>query len=320
MDRRPELKTSDKMPTALICSDDFLRHDTGHHPERRERYLAAMSGIAGDVELWESLVKTQPRHASDEDILRCHTPTSLKRVLAACTEEHAALDADTVVSRESADVGRLAAGGACSAVDLVVKAEAETAFVACRPPGHHATMGRAMGFCLFNNVAIAARYAQATYPEIKRVLIADFDVHHGNGTQDIFYDDETVYYFSIHQYPWYPGTGTSYERGVREGEGYTLNVPMAAATPVSEYMRAFEDGLEKVMGNFQPDLVIVSAGFDAHLTDPLGHLMLTDEEFARMTARLKEAGKGRLVSCLEGGYNLRTLPETVRRHVSALRS
>ena len=307
------------MPTALICSDEYLKHDTGHHPERRERYLAAMSGLSGDAELWESLIKTPPRPATDDEILRCHTATSLNRVVVACSEEQAALDADTVVSRESADVGRLAAGGACNAVDLVVTGEVETAFVACRPPGHHATIGRAMGFCLFNNVAIAARYAQATYSDIKKVLIADFDVHHGNGTQDIFYDDESVFYFSIHQYPWYPGTGTSYERGVREGEGYTLNVPMAAATPSSEYMRAFEAGLEKVMENFQPDLVLVSAGFDAHVTDPLGHLMLTDEEFARMTTRLKEAGNGRLVSCLEGGYNLRTLPGTVRRHVMSLR-
>src|SRR5580765_1239673 len=141
------------MPTALICSDEFLKHDTGNHPERRERYLAAMSGVSEDRDLWESLTKVAPRAATDEEILRCHSVTSLKRVLAACVEDHSALDADTVVSRASADVGRLAAGGACSAVDLVVTGQAETAFVACRPPGHHATIGRAMGFCLFNNVA-----------------------------------------------------------------------------------------------------------------------------------------------------------------------
>jgi acetoin utilization deacetylase AcuC-like enzyme len=180
-----------------------------------------------------------------------------------------------------------------------------------------------MGFCLYNTVAVAARYAQAAYPDrIKKVLIVDFDVHHGNGTQDIFYGDSTVFYYSLHQYPWYPGTGDAGERGEREGEGYTLNVPVPAMTPAEDYLRLFEEGLESVMSRFSPDLVIISAGFDAHEADPLGQLLLTDASYERMTRRLKEAasttGEGRIVSCLEGGYNLRALGDAARAHVRAM--
>jgi acetoin utilization deacetylase AcuC-like enzyme len=310
------------MSIALIYSDDYLRHQTGNHPERQERYLATLGGLTQDDDLWESLIKIAPRSATDEELLRCHAERAIERVEASRLVDHGALDADTRTCRASAEVARLAAGGVCRAVEAVVLGEAERAFVACRPPGHHATVGQSMGFCLFNNVAVAARYAQARFPEIKSVLIVDFDVHHGNGTQDIFYDDPTVFYYSLHQYPWYPGTGAASERGVREGEGYTLNIPLAAATPANDYVRAFEIGLEKVMKNFSPDLVLVSAGFDGHIADPLGHLMLTDVEYAYLTARLLDAaratGSGRLVSCLEGGYNLRTLGGTVRTHVAAL--
>ena len=180
-----------------------------------------------------------------------------------------------------------------------------------------------MGFCLYNNVAVAARYAQAAYPDrIKKVLIVDFDVHHGNGTQDIFYDDPTVFYYSLHQYPWYPGTGDAGERGAREGEGYTMNIPVPAMTPAEDYMRLFEEGLESVMKRFSPDLALISAGFDAHEADPLGQLLLDDASYERMTKRLKEAalttGEGRIVSCLEGGYNLRALAEAARAHVRAM--
>jgi acetoin utilization deacetylase AcuC-like enzyme len=310
------------MSTAIIYSEEYLRHETGNHPERRERYQAAISGLIMDHELWPELLKVEPRAATDEELLRCHTARALRRIDEICQMEWGALDADTVVSRESGRVARLAAGGACRAVDLVVEGESASAFVACRPPGHHATIGQAMGFCLYNNVAVAARYAQSRYPQIKRVLIVDFDVHHGNGTQDIFYDDPSVFYYSLHQYPWYPGTGAASERGVREGEGYTLNIPVPAATPAAEYLHFFEEGLEAVLKGFAPDLLLISAGFDAHIADPLGHLLLTDADYARLTRRLKEAARssaaGRLVSCLEGGYNLRTLGATIRTHVAAL--
>jgi acetoin utilization deacetylase AcuC-like enzyme len=306
------------MSTALIYSDEYLKHDTGNHPERRERYRATLGGLMADEDFWNELIKIAPRAATDEELLRCHAERAVKRVEQACSQAalygHVALDADTVVSHYSDVAARLAA---------VVEGEAETAFVACRPPGHHATPGHAMGFCLYNNVAVAARYAQAAYPDrIKEVLIVDFDVHHGNGTQDIFYDDPTVFYYSLHQYPWYPGTGDAGERGVREGEGYTMNIPVPAMTPADDYLRLFEEGLESVMKSFSPDLVLISAGFDAHQADPLGQLLLDEASYERMTKRLKEAasttGEGRVVSCLEGGYNLRALGDAAQAHVRAL--
>lgn len=310
------------MSTAVIFSEDFLKHDTGHHPERRERYTAALNGLTSDVDLWQSLVKKSPRPAADAEILRCHSSEALARILLTATMGHSRLDEDTVACSHSAEVARLAAGGTCVAVDAVMSGETSAAFVACRPPGHHATPEDAMGFCLFNNAAIATRYAQDNYREIGNVLIVDFDVHHGNGTQDIFYDDPTVFYYSLHQFPWYPGTGRASERGRGAGEGFNLNIPMAAATPSDIYMRAFEEGLEHIMRNFSPDLVVISAGFDAHVADPLGHLMLEDIDYQRLTSRLREAAKttanGRVISCLEGGYNLEVLGETIRTHVAAL--
>lgn len=315
------------MSIALVYSDEFLKHNTGQHPECRERYLAALGGLTADQDLWSGLLKLAPRPATDEELRRCHTTRAISRVEQACAQaamfDQVALDADTVVAEYSAAAARAAAGGACVAVDAVMKNTATSAFVACRPPGHHATNEEAMGFCLYNNVAVAARYAQAVYPDqIKRVLIVDFDVHHGNGTQEIFYDDPTVFYYSLHQYPWYPGTGAANERGAGAGEGATLNIPVPAMTPERDYLRMFEQGLEATMKSFAPDLVIISAGFDAHAADPLGQLLLTDESYARVTKRLREAarttGAGRVVSCLEGGYNLQTLGATVRTHVAAL--
>jgi acetoin utilization deacetylase AcuC-like enzyme len=222
----------------------------------------------------------------------------------------------------SFEAAKHAAGAPCQAIDLNMKGEVSNAFVPVRPPGHHATEERAMGFCLFNNVAVAARYAQQHYPEIERVAIIDWDVHHGNGTQGIFYDDPSVYFFSSHQYPWYPGTGTRGEKGTSRGLGYTLNLPLRAATPAAQQKRAFEAALEEMSASFSPDLIIISAGFDSHLGDPLGQLLLQDEDFVEMTRAVKQwaanSCEGRLVSCLEGGYNLETLGETVRAHVEEL--
>jgi acetoin utilization deacetylase AcuC-like enzyme len=281
-----------------------------------------MDALRGDASLWPTLVEVEAREAPRGDIQAAHSPQLYKHIERVVSEGLGYLDADTVVSLRSFDAAKHAACAPCQAIDLIMKGEVSNAFVPVRPPGHHATEERAMGFCLFNNVAVAARYAQQHYPEIERVAIIDWDVHHGNGTQGIFYDDPSVYFFSSHQYPWYPGTGTRGEKGTGRGLGYTLNLPLRAATPAVEQKRAFEAALDDMAASFSPDLIIISAGFDSHLGDPLGQLLLEDKDFVAMTRALKQwaasSCEGRLVSCLEGGYNLDTLGETVRAHVEEL--
>lgn len=311
------------MTTAIIHHPVFREHDTGPgHPETPSRYQVVMDALKGDAALWSTLVEVQAREAARGDIQAAHSPQLYKQVERVVAEGIGYLDADTVVSMRSFDAARHAAGAPCQAIDLIMKGEVSNAFVPVRPPGHHATEERAMGFCLFNNVAVAARYAQQHYPEIERVAIIDWDVHHGNGTQGIFYDDPSVYFFSSHQYPWYPGTGSRGEKGMGRGLGYTLNLPLRAATPAEQQKRAFEAALEEMAASFSPDLIMISAGFDSHLGDPLGQLLLQDEDFVDMTRALKQwaasSCNGRLVSCLEGGYNLETLGETVRAHVEEL--
>jgi acetoin utilization deacetylase AcuC-like enzyme len=311
------------MATGIIHHPIFREHDTGPgHPENPSRYEVVMDALRGDAALWSSLVEVQAREAARGDIQAAHSPQLYKQVERVVSEGIGYLDADTIVSMRSFDAARHAAGAPCQAIDLIMKGEVNNAFVPVRPPGHHATEERAMGFCLFNNVAVAARYAQQHYPEIDRVAILDWDVHHGNGTQGIFYDDPSVYFFSSHQYPWYPGTGTRGEKGTGRGLGYTLNLPLRAATPAADQKRAFESALDDMASSFSPDLIIISAGFDSHVGDPLGQLMLKDEDFVAMTRAVKEwaasSCQGRLVSCLEGGYNLETLGETVRAHVEEL--
>ncbi|HSU26072.1 MAG TPA: histone deacetylase [Pyrinomonadaceae bacterium] len=311
------------MKTALIHHPIYSKHDTGYgHPETPERYEVVVNSLKGDEELFENLIEITPEKASQGLIQAAHTKEHFRRVENAFAEGLDRLDADTVISMQSFDASLFAAGGACRAVDAVMNGEAQNAFVAVRPPGHHATAERAMGFCLFNNVAVAAKYAQNKYKEIERVAIVDWDVHHGNGTQGIFYADPSVFFFSMHQYPWYPGTGSRGETGHGRGLGTTLNVPVRAHTNSAEQKRQFEAALEDVSSKTKPDLIIVSAGFDAHLTDPLGQLRLEDPDFATMTkcvmAWAEETCGGRVVSCLEGGYNLETLGETVKSHVRTL--
>jgi acetoin utilization deacetylase AcuC-like enzyme len=311
------------MTTAIVHHKVFAEHDTGpHHPESSSRYDVVMDGLRQDDFVWSRLLEIEAREAARGEVQACHSPHLYKTVERAVREGAGHLDADTAVSIKSLEAALRAAGGACQAVETVLKGVVQNAFVPARPPGHHATAERSMGFCLFNNVAIAARYAQNQFPEIERVAIVDWDVHHGNGTQGIFYDDPTVFFFSMHQYPWYPGTGAHGEKGVGRGAGYTLNIPVKAQTPAREQKRMFEAAIDEMSVKFKPDLIIVSAGFDSHRGDPLGQLMLEDEDFRLMTRTLKEwassSCRNRLISCLEGGYNLSSLGETVRTHVVEL--
>lgn len=313
------------MATAIVHHPIYEKHDTGFgHPETPLRYRAVMDALQNDAELWGSLREITPAKAAQGIVQATHTPQHFRRVEQAFASGLDRLDADTVISMRSFDAAMAAAGGAIAAVDAVMAGDVQNAFVAVRPPGHHATAERAMGFCLFNNVAVAARYAQNKYKEIDRVAIIDWDVHHGNGTQGIFYSDATVHFFSMHQYPWYPGTGSRGETGQGKGLGYTLNVPVKAFTKAADQVRAFEAAIEEIASKIRPDMIFISAGFDAHLTDPLGQLQLEDPDYEAMTRVMMQWADdvcgGRIVSCLEGGYNLGTLGETVKNHVRVLNS
>ena len=313
------------MRTALVHHPIYEKHNTGPgQPETSERYRRVIDSLKGDTQLWASLNEISPGKASQGVVQAAHGKEHYKRVEGAFANGLDRLDADTVISMQSFDASLYAAGGAVTAVDAVMQGEADNAFVAVRPPGHHATAERAMGFCLFNNVAVAARYSQNKYKDVERVAIIDWDVHHGNGTQGIFYSDPSVFFFSMHQYPWYPGTGARGETGQGRGLGSTLNVPMRAFTKAADQLSTFEAAVEEMAAKITPDIIFISAGFDAHLTDPLGQLQLEDKDFNAMTRVVKEwaaeACGGRVVSCMEGGYNLETLGETVRSHVAELTS
>jgi acetoin utilization deacetylase AcuC-like enzyme len=313
------------MTTALIYDPSFLEHNTGHHPENSRRLEVILTALQADAPLWTKLCHLAPQAASHEEIARCHGNQLIDHLRTLCERGVPFVDLDTVICRESYDVARLAAGAGIAAVDHVFgdQSEGRNAFALVRPPGHHATPNRAMGFCLFNNAAIAARYAQARYGA-QRVLIIDWDVHHGNGTQDIFYSDPSVFYFSTHQHPFYPGTGAASETGEGKGEGTTLNIPLSEGTSGRTHHQAFVDAIEAIQRKFPPDLVIISAGFDSRRGDPLGGLLLEDSDFQEMTRQViglaERHGSARVVSVLEGGYNLDTLGETVRTHVAALAS
>jgi acetoin utilization deacetylase AcuC-like enzyme len=307
--------------TGLVTHPLFGRHDTGHgHPERAAR-LAAVLRRLDESGLASRLDRLEPDPAPVAWITRVHDEDYVAGVERACAAGVRVLDAgDTTVSRESYDAALVAAGGAVQAVDRVMDGTWTNAFVACRPPGHHAEVRAAMGFCLFNNVAVAAAHLRAR--GVERVAILDWDVHHGNGTQHAFESDPSVFYASLHQWPWYPGTGAATERGVGAGEGATLNCPMSAGTGDVEWLRAVETKMLPALERFDPGFVLVSAGFDAHERDPLSHTRVTTDGFRRMSelvlALATSRCGGRVVSLLEGGYDLGALADSVETHVATL--
>ncbi|MGH7235523.1 MAG: histone deacetylase family protein [Nitrospiraceae bacterium] len=308
--------------TGFVYHPDYLKHEMGvGHPESPERLRAIVSRLeAGGV--LGRLVRIEPTKAADEWITQVHAVSYLKDLKTqAPVSGFVSLDPDTSMSAGSLPAAYLAAGGALAAADAIMAGKADNVFCAVRPPGHHAERAGAMGFCLFNNVAIAARYAQRRYG-VGRVLIVDWDVHHGNGTQQAFYDDDSVLFFSTHQYPYYPGTGRATERGEGRGEGMTINVPLSPGQGDEEYREVFERVLVPAADRFKPEFVVISAGFDAHRDDPLAGMGLTEDGYAALTGIVagiaRRHSKGRILSCLEGGYNLKALAASVERHVISL--
>ena len=302
---------------ALLSDPRFERHETGPgHPESPARNAAVRQALAPFM---AKAIRVKQRIASEDEIALCHSRDYIARArkdIAAGLGELST--GDTQVSKASWEVATEAVGGVLGAVDLVCGKQADTAFCAVRPPGHHATPTRGMGFCVFNNIAIGARYAQKKHG-LARVLIVDWDVHHGNGTQDVFYHDSSVMFMSTHQHPWYPGSGLANETG----KGNIFNFPFPAGSGRAEILgQAFEQHLVKAAEAFKPELIMISAGFDSREGDPLGRFRLTDRDFHDLTTLLrtlaaKHAG-GRIVSVLEGGYSLTGLASGVTAHVAAL--
>ena len=310
------------MKTGISYDAEYLRHDTGPgHPECRERLTSSMEYLR--VQPWfERLIPVRTNPAARESLGSIHSDEYIERAEQTCRRGAPVLDSlDVTVSRDSFDVALLAAGAPLALADRIIAGELDNGFAMVRPPGHHAERGMALGFCLFNNVAILARHLQQRHG-VDKVLILDWDVHHGNGTQHSFDDDPSVLYISTHQYPFYPGTGAWYEEGTGRGKGATLNCPMPAGSTDADYELAFAEKILPKINSFRPEFVIISAGFDAHRDDPLAQICLSTEFFGWMTERLmEEAGKharGRIVSVLEGGYNLHKLPLCIGEHLAML--
>jgi acetoin utilization deacetylase AcuC-like enzyme len=305
--------------TLLYTNPLFLEHETGAHPENPER-LRSITARLDKSRLSKKCEHGTFKPLLEEKITEVHSGMQLVRVKQLAEHGGGSIDPDTVVSSKSLEVALAAAGACVAAVDEVLSGSAHDALCLVRPPGHHATQTRSMGFCLFNNIALATHHA-LTARELNRVLIVDWDVHHGNGTQDIFYEDSRVMFFSIHCYGhgFYPGTGSDAETGRGKGLGYTLNMPIRYGTSRKDYHSRFLGALEKAADKIKPELVLVSAGFDAHAQDPIGSLGLETEDFATLTDEVLQVAathaSGRLVSCLEGGYDLGALAESVEAHL-----
>ena len=309
--------------TGFVYDEIYLNHDTGsHHTERAQRLTAILEALE-DAKLLDKLLKIEPAPAGRDVLELCHEPYYIDSFKTAVEGSHSFLHtSECPLSPATYEVALYAVGGVLKGIDKVMEGEVDNCFCAVRPPGHHAERSKAMGFCYFNNVAIAARYLQNQYA-IERILVIDWDVHHGNGTQHIFENDPTVFYVSLHQDPssCYPGTGWATETGNNKGKGFTQNFPMAPYAGEKEYLEAIEK-VGKQMEDFKPQFILISAGFDAHKEDPLAHIQLTRKGYEALTRKIKrmaaDHGEGRLVSVLEGGYNLKALGESVTTHIEVL--
>jgi acetoin utilization deacetylase AcuC-like enzyme len=291
----------------FIYDDIFLKHETPDwHPEKKERVIQIINTLQKSG-LWEKLIHIKPLKATHDDIALVHAPGYIKNIE---NIGKGYLDPDTYMSEDSLEAALYAAGSVIQAVEKCRKGEIQSAFCAVRPPGHHAESNRAMGFCIFNNIAVGARYSQKI--GYKKVFIIDFDVHHGNGTQHIFEADDTVFYFSTHQYPHYPGTGGDSEKGIGKGKGYTYNVPMPAGSGDKEYLHVYQNVLPDLVKGFKPDIILVSSGYDIHKDDPLSDIRISDEGIMGIVRGILACSSNPFVFALEGGYNLSALGESVR--------
>jgi acetoin utilization deacetylase AcuC-like enzyme len=307
--------------TGLIRDNAYLEHITSDfHPEHPDR-LRAVYSMLEDPELQGKTEVLEAREATAEEIQWIHTESYYQKIESTRDCGHRQLDPDTHISSQSYRTAKLAAGGLCELVDATCTGRIRNGFALVRPPGHHAEAGRGMGFCIYNNVAIAARYAQKK-GLAERVLIVDWDLHHGNGTQHSFESDPSILYFSSHQFPYYPGTGRPDETGMGQAQGYTVNVPLPGGQGDEDFVRIYEDVLEPISAQFKPDLVLVSAGFDTYYQDPLGGMGVTEDGFAEITRvlmRIADAScRGRIVLTLEGGYHLDGLARSIKRVILAL--
>jgi acetoin utilization deacetylase AcuC-like enzyme len=309
--------------TLLYTDDLFLQHDTGRgHPERADR-LRSIKARLDRAGLIKKCTAGTYKPLGEDAVRQLHAAKQVQTAKALADHGGGHLDGDTPICPASFRVALAAAGVGVAAVDAVLKGPELDALCLVRPPGHHATPARSMGFCLFNNVALAAHHARTNH-KLTRILVVDWDVHHGNGTQDIFYEAPDVLFLSIHRYGqgFYPGTGAADETGAGKGLGHILNVPIRFGTSRKDYLGAYRNALEKAADRIKPELVLVSAGFDAHARDPIGSLGLEAEDFTTLTKAVldvaKAHAKGRLVSCLEGGYNLDALAESVQSHLEEL--
>jgi acetoin utilization deacetylase AcuC-like enzyme len=291
----------------FIYDDIFLKHETPQwHPETKERLVSIIAELKNS-ELWHKLIHIKPRKADYEDIALVHTQRYIEKIKNFGTGY---LDGDTYMSENSLEASLYAAGAVIEALERCKNNEIRRAFCAVRPPGHHAEANRAMGFCIFNNIAVGARYAQKI--GYKKIFIIDFDVHHGNGTQHIFEEDDTVFYFSTHQYPHYPGTGRESERGVGKGEGFTYNITMHAGSGDKDYLHAYQDILPVIVTQFEPDIILVSAGYDIRAEDPLAAIRISKEGIRGIVQAILSITDKPVIFAIEGGYDLKALGESVR--------